>query len=719
MTDKTKDFIDKAKIVHGDKYDYSKVEYIKNTDKIIITCKTHGDFEQTPKGHVKGSGCKLCANIVRANKRKKDITEFIAKALEIHGDKYNYLFVEYINSQTKVIITCKIHGNFEQTPNAHLIGQWCKICANEKSSIERKSNNNEFVIKATQVHGDKYDYSSSKYNTASEKINIICKKHGIFEQTPNSHLCGRGCDKCKNEETSNRFKSNKEEFQNKANEIHNNFYDYSKVEYINSQTKVIITCNIHGDFEQVPNSHLQGTGCHKCSGNQIRNQKDFLEKAREVHNDKFDYSKVEYVNSQTKVIITCNTHGDFEQMPNSHISGNGGCYKCAGKFSTNQTEFIEKSNEIHNNFYDYSKVEYINSQTKVIITCKIHGDFEQVPNSHLQGCGCNKCAIIKRREARQFTLNEFIEKSNKIHNNFYDYSKVEYINSQTKVIITCKIHGDFEQVPSSHLQGCGCNNCSIIKRSDSQRFIISDFIKQSNNIHSSKYDYSKAEYTGANNDIIIICKFHGEFKQKPSKHINAKQGCIKCSGTYQFTTSEFITKSMRTHGNKYNYEKSNYMNTKTKVIITCYKCGDFEQNPSEHYNGANCPNCINSNYSKQSIAYLNFISKYNNIYIQHAENGSEYRILNVGKADGYCKENNTIYEYHGDFWHGNPKKHKHNCINKRNGKTFGELYQKTIEREQQIRDFGFNLITIWESDWIKLNKCVKILQRKFRISKLH
>jgi hypothetical protein len=524
MTDKTKEFIDKAIEVHGDKYDYSKVEYIKNTEKIIITCKTHGDFEQTPKGHLKGCGCKLCANIVRAYKRKKDINEFIANALEVHGDKYTYSFIEYINSQTKIIISCKTHGNFEQTPSAHLNGQGCKICANEKSSIERKLNNNEFVIKANQVHGDKYDYSISKYNTASEKINIICKKHGIFEQTPNSHLCGRGCDKCKNEETSNRLKSNKEDFQNKANEIHSNCYDYSKVEYINSQTKVIITCKIHGDFEQVPNSHLQGSGC---------------------------------------------------------------------------------------------------------------------------------------------------------------------------------------------------NNCGIIKRADSQRFIISDFIKQANEIHKNFYDYSKVEYTGANNDIIIICKFHGEFKQKPSKHINAKQGCIKCSGTYQFTTSEFITKSMKTHGNKYNYEKSNYINTKTKVIITCYKCGDFEQNPSEHYNGANCPNCVNSNYSKQSIAYLNFISIYNNICIQHAENGCEYRILNIGKADGYCKENNTIYEYHGDFWHGNPKIYKQNCINKRNGKTFGELYKKTLEREQQIRDMGFNLITIWESDWIKLNKCVKLLQRKFRISKMH
>jgi hypothetical protein len=192
-----------------------------------------------------------------------------------------------------------------------------------------------------------------------------------------------------------------------------------------------------------------------------------------------------------------------------------------------------------------------------------------------------------------------------------------------------------------------------------------------------------------------------------------------CGGCNILTTEDFINKSLKVHGSKYNYDKSIYINAKTKVIITCYKCGDFEQNPSHHYNnGANCPNCVNSNYSKQSMLYFNFISKFYNVNIQHAENGYEYKIINVGKADGYCKETNTIYEYHGDFWHGNPKKYEQNCINKRNGKTFGELYQKTLEREQQIRDMGFNLITIWESDWVKLNKCIKILQKKFSISKL-
>jgi len=380
--------------------------------------------------------------------------------------------------------------------------------------------------------------------------------------------------------------------------------------------------------------------------------------------------------------------------------------------------FINKAIQLYGYKYDYSKVKYKNSQTKVIITCKIHGDFEQIPNSHLLGCGCKKCGRIEQIKTQLFTVDEFILKANNVHNNFYDYSKVEYINSRTKVIITCKIHGDFKQVPTSHFYGFGCKKCSSIKRSEKQIFTVDNFIVKAREIHNDKYDYSKVNYTGANNEIIIICKVHGEFKQKPSKHVNAKQGCIMCGGCNILTTEDFINKSFQVHGNKYNYDKSIYINAKTKVLITCYKCGDFEQNPSKHYNGANCPNCVNSNYSKQSMLYLNFISKFYNVNIQHAENGYEYKIVNVGKADGYCKETNTIYEYHGDFWHGNPKKYEQNCINKRTGKTFGELYQKTLEREQQIRDLGFNLITIWESDWIKLNKYVKIMQKKFSISKL-
>jgi G:T-mismatch repair DNA endonuclease (very short patch repair protein) len=117
---------------------------------------------------------------------------------------------------------------------------------------------------------------------------------------------------------------------------------------------------------------------------------------------------------------------------------------------------------------------------------------------------------------------------------------------------------------------------------------------------------------------------------------------------------------------------------------------------------------------------LNFISIFYAINISHAENDKEFILPNTRlKADGYCKETNTIYEFHGDYWHGNPHIYPNNKYNNTTKCTFGELYKNTLNKEQQIRNLGFNLITIWESDWIKLNKCVKLLQRKFRISKLN
>ena len=134
--------------------------------------------------------------------------------------------------------------------------------------------------------------------------------------------------------------------------------------------------------------------------------------------------------------------------------------------------------------------------------------------------------------------------------------------------------------------------------------------------------------------------------------------------------------------------------------------------------GKECPKCSNQ-YSKISIEWLSYMEIKNSIKIIHAKNEGEFNIPNTRyKADGYCEETNTIYEFHGDFWHGNPNKYLSTDINKKLVKTFGELYQNTLNKEQQIRDMGFNLITIWESDWIKLNKCVIILQRKYRNSKL-
>ena len=183
----------------------------------------------------------------------------------------------------------------------------------------------------------------------------------------------------------------------------------------------------------------------------------FIEKARRIHGDKYDYSKVEYVNNHTKVCIICPEHGEFWQTPNSHISQRQGCPRCYGNKKYTTEEFIEKAKKIHGDKYDYSKVEYVNNFTKVHIICPEHGEFLESPQHHLEGHGCKKCSNRNRPSTE-----EFIEKAKKIHGDKYDYSKVEYgKNNKEKVEIICPKHGSFYMKPVNHtVQHQGCPECS-------------------------------------------------------------------------------------------------------------------------------------------------------------------------------------------------------------------------------------------------------------------
>ena len=254
-----------------------------------------------------------------------------------------------------------------------------------------------------------------------------------------------------------------EEFIEKAKKVHGDKYDYSKVEYINSYTKVCIICPEHGEFWQSPKCHLIGRGCSLCSKNKKLTTETFIEKSRKVHGDKYDYSKTEYVNNHTKVCIICPEHGEFWQRPQSHMDGHGcvKCYAkdCADRFSSTTKEFIEKAREVHGDKYDYSKVNYINSYTKVCIICPKHGEFWQEPKWHLKGGGCKECSLEHKSKTQSKGIDWFITKAREVHGDKYDYSKVNYINKETKVCIICPKHGEFWQSPKNHLDGYGCSIC--------------------------------------------------------------------------------------------------------------------------------------------------------------------------------------------------------------------------------------------------------------------
>jgi hypothetical protein len=327
-----------------------------------------------------------------------------------------------------------------------------------------------------------------------------------------------------------------EEFISRSTIIHNNKYDYSLVEYINSYTKVKIVCNEHGVFEQRPNSHLAGKGCSYCSIESGIIKKtsttyEFINRSTIIHNNKYDYSLVEYINSQTKVKIICPEHGIFEQLANSHILGSG-CPICTGKLKLTTHGFITRSNIIHNNKYDYSLVEYINTATKVKIICPEHGIFEQTPNGHLSSKGCYKCGIMQCTIASKSTKSAFINKANIIHNDKYDYSLVDYFNNKTKVKIICPEHGIFEQKPNNHLYGQGCPKCTIL--SSSQELEICSFL----DINNIQYIQSERSILGGKElDICIqshnlAIEFNGIYwhsegvGKNRSYHLNKTKECI-------------------------------------------------------------------------------------------------------------------------------------------------------------------------------------------------
>lgn len=185
-------FIIKAKLKHGDRYDYSKSVYTGATKKLTITCRKHGDFLQTPTHHYKQNGCLKC----RGESTRTTLSEFISKATKIHKGKYNYNLVKYNGSYEKVTITCVKHGNFKMRAYSHLGGQGCKECRKETLSAKFKHNTEDFIRKAMIIHGDKYDYSLVKYDGFRNKVDIICPIHGLFKQSPNNHLTGCDCSKC-------------------------------------------------------------------------------------------------------------------------------------------------------------------------------------------------------------------------------------------------------------------------------------------------------------------------------------------------------------------------------------------------------------------------------------------------------------------------------------------------------------------------------------------
>lgn len=262
----------------------------------------------------------------------------------------------------------------------------------------------------------------------------------------------------------------------------------------------------------------------------------FIDKSIKTHGNKFDYSKVEYIGSHTKVCIICPEHGEFYQSPTNHLSGYG-CLKCAWKYKrgkyrlTTFETFLAQAKEIHGDKYDYSKVEWKNTYSRISIICPIHGEFTQVPQNHIRlKCGCRKCGReIAKAKVNKYDTPYFIEKAKEIHGDKYDYSKVQCFNATVKVEIICPAHGNFKQIANQHLQGHGCPKCNFDQMAKDRSMGRELFINKAKELFGEKYDYSKVEYINGQKNVCLICPIHGEFEVTPNNHLSKKSGCPFCN----------------------------------------------------------------------------------------------------------------------------------------------------------------------------------------------
>lgn len=369
-------------------------------------------------------------------------------------------------------------------------------------------------------------------------------------------------------------------------------------------------------------------------------------------------------------------------------------------------KFIEKAHKAHGNDYDYSKVDYVNSSTKVCIICHKHGEFWQTPSAHLRN-KCPECAKEKKSENRRFSMNDLIKSFRKLYGDAYEYSKVEYHNIYTDILVTCPIHGDFSVKPYLFLKGHhGCPMCNP-KNERTTESIIEQFRK----VHGDRYDYSMVENQPHIRDkVAIICKKHGTFNQSIDRHISG-QGCPFCDKENKknrlkkppITFEKFLERANQIHDSKYTYIKD-IINSHSKIEINCPKHGVFIQNVYDHLNGHGCPKCgFNISKAEDEIyeEITNIIGNRN--VIRH-----ERTILDGMELDLYIPEHKIAIEYNGLLWHS---------------EKFGKDRNYHLIKLNKCNEKGIKLIQIFEDEYknhkeIVIEKLNYIFKNKDKFTKI-
>lgn len=510
-------------------------------------------------------------------------------------------------------------------------------------------------------------------------------------------------------------------FLERAKVVHGNKYDYSQVTeaHINNgaKSKIPVKCNIcEYDWNPSITTHINNSGCPSCAGVLPWTLERVKIKVTEVHGNKYDHSYIQefHINGVNSPIpVKCNTC-QYEWWPtiSNHIRGKG-CPNCAGNLRWTLERFKVRAKEIHEDKCNYSLIteqHIVNQDSYVPIICNIcFYQWSTSIMSHINmKSGCLECAGVV-----PWNLERFLIRGKQVHGYKYNYSEItenHIAGKDSHVPIECNVcQYKWRTSIHSHINSMtGCPDCAGVVPWTLERFKT-----RAANIHGDKHNYShltEEDITGVHDNISIKC--NGCLYQWITcinSHINRKQGCPDCAGRAPWTADRVKERAIKIHKDKYDYslvtEEDIVDGCKSRIPVKCNTCKKIWSpsisNHISHMTG--CPNCCIIGYSQPALTWLKSIEESEGILIQCAtsEKGEfEVSSPNGGKAykaDGYYGYTNTIYEYYGDYWHGNPQKYNLNNLNKTVRKTYGELYQKTIERENYLKSLGYNLVIKWET----------------------
>ena len=748
-------FIRKSREKFGDQFDYSKMIYINANSPIILVCKEHNhEFYVKPVDHLRLTygGCEVChsTKIVykgrysqsiqteekqekdRINRQEKFIKNFIKK----WGDEnLDFSQIHYTNFNSPITIIHKEYGPKTMTASQFYREGYKRYLTKEelsKSRIrsenqlekERQNRQGKFIEKFINKWGNEnFDFSQVFYKSWNDPITIIHKVYGPKTKTASSfYRDGYKAPLTKEEKSLVHTKNNlekeslrekrQEEFIQKSKNKFGDTFDYSKVFYKDSSTKVILIKKETGEeFSIFPYKHLsleKGFSETKKGSKEkslSRRAENFIFKFKEKFGDTYDLTKVNFINYNTPIIIGCPIHGWVKVYPGNVLNNSKkyACPICAIEHNQDDRvkrqgeKFFKDMEEKFGDNFDFSQSVYKGRNKDITFICKIHGKQTTTPDQLISSeFGCPVCG----RESRKTSLEEFVKRAKEIHGDKYDYSEVEYINSGTSVKIFCKTHQEFFwQTPSTHiLQKSGCPKCAnCYSMTPEERKNLLEIT------YGDKFDFSLVDFNLVINEKVkfkIKCKSCGQVLEKSFSRIDFSKEmfCPYCETHQKRTTESFIEELKQIWGDKYIYDNVVYVDAFTPVEILCREHGSFWKTPNRILEQKDspeiCPRCLLS--IGESIIE-DFLTekcfkhipqkKYKDLFRTFSKAlNKTFKHKNPLKFDFYLPDYNLCIEYQGeqhtkvvDYWGGNL--------------TFLDMQ----ERDQMKRDYcKYNKISLLE-----------------------